>query len=219
MNLLYKKLKKKKLTFQHVCEVGVYKPETSNVLDFITDGTRTTLVEADPVMVELLSSTFAPYKVQIVPYAMWDYNGTIILSQAGASTFVDSLPNSPALENDGYIQKAENSIEVECKVFSAVDDGSIDLLSIDIEGGEWYVLKHAVSRPAVISVETHGKFYVNPYLQQLEEWFQINNYRVWYKDASDTVYIRNGLFTPTFWERLTIVWRELRIRLRRLRKH
>ena len=96
-----------------------------------------------------------------------------------------------------YYKNNENNFNVECKVFSDIDDGTIDLLSIDIEGGEWYVLKHVVSKPKVISIETHGKFYTNPFLAQIQHWLQNNNYTEWYKDKSDTVYVQHGLFTIT----------------------
>ncbi len=72
MNALYRKLQSKPpLSLKHVCEVGVYLPETSNVLEFIKkDALKATLVEADPETVEVLKEFFKNDQVSIQPYAM-----------------------------------------------------------------------------------------------------------------------------------------------------
>jgi hypothetical protein len=41
------------------------------------------------------------------------------------------------------------------------------LLSVDTEGCEWYALKNLKSRPKVISLETHGKYYTNAYIKEI----------------------------------------------------
>ena len=197
MKRIYQKLLDKKIAFQHVCEIGVYLPETSNIIDFIKDGVKATLVEADPVTVEKIRDYFKGYNITIHPFAVWDTNGTLQFSKAASSTFATELPNSPALENDNYQIDAANTFEVPCRVFSDLDEGNIDLLSIDIEGGEWYALKHLTSRPKVISVETHGKYYTNPFLQEINNWIRENGYEIWFKDGSDTVFIKQGLFVIT----------------------
>lgn len=136
MTKIYEKSRSRKLSFQHVCEVGVYIPATSNILGFIHDGIRATLVEADPDVVEQIRTTFADApNVSIYPVAVWDTTGTLRLSKAAASTFATELPTSPALENDRYHISETTVFEVPCVQFSAIDDGTIDLLSIDIEGG------------------------------------------------------------------------------------
>jgi hypothetical protein len=61
---------------------------------------------------------------------------------------------------------------VRCTTFDRLDDGSIDLISIDTEGSEWFVLKYITSRPDVISIETHGAAYTNPYLDEIQRWMR-----------------------------------------------
>jgi len=216
--LIYRRLKERSLQFTHVCEVGVYLPETSNIINFIKDGVRATLVEADPETVEKISACFSGYNIEVVPVAVWDTSGIIKLSKAAASTFVTQLEASPAIINDKYQVKEENTFEVACKVFSEIDDGSIDLLSVDIEGGEWYVIKHLKSRPKVISIETHGKYYVNPFIKEIEAWLVKENYTAWYKDRSDTVYVKNGLLTPTFAENATTLLTLSKIRWKKFKR-
>lgn len=193
---IYRKLKKRNIIFRHVCEVGVYLPETSNIVDFIKDGVRATLLEADMDKVEKIKSYFKGYNINIFPVAVWDYNGTIQLSKAAASTFVTELKSSPAIINDKYKINEGDTFEVPCMIFSDIDDGTIDLLSIDIEGSEWYVLKYLKSRPAVISVETHGKYYTNPFITEIQNWMMRENYILWFKDASDTVFVHKNVLVP-----------------------
>jgi len=198
---IYRKTRERNLTFQHVCEVGVYLPETSNIRDFIFDKVRATLVEADPQIIDKIHHYFKDGNIQVFPVAVWDHNGVLQLSKAEASTFATAIGQSPAIVNDRYHVETANTFEVPCKIFSEIDDGTIDLLSIDIEGGEWYVIKHMVSRPKVISVETHGKYYTNPFLSNITDWMEREGYRVWFRDQSDTVYVRAGLFEPDWGDR------------------
>jgi FkbM family methyltransferase len=211
---LYNQCKAKGLTFSHVCEVGVYLPETSNILDFILEGIKTTLVEPDPKNVKAIREFFKNNEnISLFPYAVFDYNGVIELSQRESSTFVSSLPSSPALVNDSYQKSESDNFEVECKTFDIIDDGSIDLLSVDTEGCEWYVLKNIKSRPNVISIETHGKSYINPFMNEISEWFQRNHYVIWYKDKSDSVYIKENLFRITPGERRKLWMKMFSLRL------
>ncbi len=216
---IYKRLQAKGQHFQHVCEVGVYLPETSNVIDFIWAGVKTTLVEPDAQSIKAINQLFAKQtNVTLVPYAVYDYNGTVKLAKAAASTFISELKASPALVNDAYKVTDDQSYEVPCRLFSAIDTGDIDLLSIDIEGAEWYVLKNMTSRPKVLSIETHGSLYLNPFLAEIEEWIEVNQYEVWYKDQSDTVYIKKGLFPIAANEKIALFFRELYLSWRRFKK-
>lgn len=104
--------------------------------------------------------------------------------------------------NDNYVSDSENKINVEAKTFDEIDDGTIDLLSVDIEGGEWFVIKHLKSKPGVISIETHWKNYSNPYLKEIYGWMNKHGYKVWYVDKSDTVFFKTKLFELTPFEKI-----------------
>lgn len=216
---LYERVTRKGLHPQHVAEVGVHQPESSNVYRFIRDGIRTTLVEPEPDAVEQIRQHFAECDhVTLHICAMCDAAGEIELFRKGPSTFVGTLPESPALVNDGYVPAPEDRFSVRASTFDTVDDGSIDLLSVDTEGSEWYVIKHLVSRPTVISVETHGGAYVNPFLSDIESWMEQEDYCPWYKGKTDTVYVRPQVIPLSLAERVNLAWMNTRIRLRRARK-
>lgn len=217
-NEIYKRCKAKGLSINHVCEVGVYLPETSNVLKFILAGVKTTLVEPDPKNVKAIREFFkSNNNITLFPIAIFEYNGIIELSQRESSTFVSSLKSSPALVNDNYIQNEDDNFEVECKTFDCIDDGSIDLLSVDTEGCEWYVLKNLKSRPIVISIETHGKSYINPFIKEITDWTKTKQYVLWFKDNSDSVYVKKDLFIMTPLERIKLRLKIISLAVNRVR--
>lgn len=217
---LHRKVASKQIAIGHVCEVGVFLPEMSNIIDFIvTDRVRTTLVEPDPRSIAAIREYFRDYNnVTLLPFAVYDHDGELQLVQRDASTFAATLPYSPALVNDNYTIRQEDTFSVPCKRFDRIDDGSIDLLSVDTEGSEWYVIKNLQSRPVVISVETHGKSYLNPFLKEITSWMESNGYARWFMDGSDTVYYKEGAFPVTSAEKLQLFAKGVKVALRRARK-
>jgi FkbM family methyltransferase len=216
---LYNKLKQKGYDPSHVCEVGVYLPETCSVRPYILVGKRASLVEANPVMVELIKKAFRDYpNTKVFPYAVAEKTGTITLYNRGASTFIDSV-QSPAMVNDQYSKSDADRFEVEARTFDQIDDGTIDLLCIDIEGAEWSVLNHLVSKPNIISVETHGKYYVNPRLAEIQAWMRERGYVVWYKDKSDTIFVLPEAISVKWIEKSSNTIYNIYLLLRRLKGH
>ncbi len=220
---LYVKLKRKQFSPFHVAEVGVYHPETSNVFDFILEGVRATLVEPDPRSIKLIEERFSEQNnVTLHKVAVYEKDGMITLAQREASTFASFLEASPAIINDSYELNESDTFSVEAKRFDSIDDGTIDLLSVDTEGCEWYVIKYLVSRPGVISVETHGGIYTNPNFKAIDAWMRRNDYSVWFKDKSDTVYVRKNVINLNFIDaielRLTNIFLALRKRKKLLKR-
>ncbi len=97
---IHRKTVSKGIEIRHACEVGVFLPEMSNILDFIvTARIRTTLVEPDPKCIEAIRTYFAGYNnVKLEPCAVYDYHGVLELVQREASTFVSDLPYSPGAD-------------------------------------------------------------------------------------------------------------------------
>ncbi|MDJ0757934.1 MAG: FkbM family methyltransferase [Woeseiaceae bacterium] len=216
---LYRRLEAKDFKPTHVAEVGVYLPETSNVIDYIRAGVRATLVEPDPVSLKKIHTMFGDSpNVSIVEVAVYDRVGQITLSQRDASTFVSDLEASPAIVNDGYQQSEEDQFTVDCTTFDRIDDESIDLLSVDTEGSEWYVLETMRSRPRVISIETHGARYVNPHIDKIQAWMRDNGYVIFYKNRTDSVYVQPDAIKVSLPERIGTQIKSAWLTARRLRK-
>ncbi|MCK4863958.1 MAG: FkbM family methyltransferase [Gammaproteobacteria bacterium] len=217
--VLFLKLKQKNIPFKHVAEVGVYLPQTSNIGAFTKEGIRSTFIEPDPNSIEAINKYFKDMdNVNIHPVAIFDKAGSVELVQRKASTYLKILDSSPAIINDEYTLDDEDTFTVDAVTFNQIDDGSIDLLSIDIEGGEWFVIKHMVSRPLVLSIETHGAMYINPYIDEIKKWMSKNGYIVWYMDSSDTVYIKPGLFNISFLDKLNLFLTNIRLGYKKYRK-
>jgi len=216
---IYRKLSKKGFQPMHVAEVGVYHPETSNLYDYIVEGVRTTLVEPDPKSIKLIKE-FSTNRDNITLHevAVYKHSGKITLAQREASTFVSELDSSPAIVNDQYRVDDQDVFEVVARTFDEIDDGTIDLLSVDIEGSEWFVIQNLVSRPAVISIETHGAMYTNPNLRELRDWLEKNQYTAWYKDRSDTVYVKQGSIAISPLDRTSLFIYEIYLFIRKYRK-
>lgn len=216
---LFQKCESKNLHISLACEVGVYFPETSNILEFINEGIQSLLVEPDKESLLRIEKSFGKNQnITIYPYAIYDYSGKLELVQRNASTFVKDLPQSPAQINDNYTFDNKDTFEVQCKVFDAIDPGNIELLSIDTEGCEWFVLKNLVSRPKVISLETHGKYYTNPYLKEIRAWLKEHNYTLWYKTRTDSVYYFKRSIQINMIEKIELCLMDIFIRFRKLKR-
>lgn len=169
--------------------------------------------------IRAIEEKFAGYtNVNLHKAAIYDYCGKVELSQRMASTFISDLPQSPAIVNDKYLPVEKDRFTVECLTYDKIDDGQIDILSIDIERAEWFVLKYMTSKPKVISIETHGKFYLNPFLTEIKRWMSNNQYTIWFKDQSDSVYVRNDVYRVSSCDKINLKKRELRLWLRRLKR-
>ena len=219
MNLLVKMLKKKNYFPHHVCEVGVWHPRTSNIKYYIEKDIKTLLIEPDLESIALIEKKWGDKKNLILKtFACTDFEGTIDLHKAGSSSFVSSTNNSPAIVNDSFDIKKNVSTKVDAKKFSSEDPGDINLISIDTEGSEWYVIKHMISRPDIISIETHGGYYINPYIGEIKKWMDKYNYALWFKDNSDSVYVKKGAIKINFIELLSLSLKNIHLFFRRYRK-
>lgn len=215
MKRIYLKCRQKHFAPKHVAEVGVYLPDTSNVVDFAKDHIRTTLVEAHPTYITKIQSYFEEYpNVTLHPVAVYDVPGHLKIITRGASTYIEHIAASPSVINDGLSSEEGDTITVPSERFDKIDDGTIDLLSIDVEGAEWFVIKHMKSRPTVISIETHGKLYTNPYLTEISSWMKANLYRVWYKDNSDTVYLKENQLPVDSSDKVKLSFKNIHLKFR-----
>ena len=176
---------------KHVVEVGAYLPQDLVCLPFIHDvRCRIQLIEPNPDSAGALQAAFSDWShIEVHPFAIAAQYGRLDLlvprtrenhPAAAASAFLDNLPGSPysSREKAGFREKLIRK-EVIAVTFDRFDDGSIDGLVIDIEGAEWFVLQHMISRPAVISIEMEGPCaYRNPHFEEIEEWMETQGYEL-----------------------------------------
>src|SRR5262249_53222350 len=98
----------------------------------------------------------------------------VFTSEAEDITLVTKL--TPAIANDGALTQENVCLDVEGITFDMIDSGDIDILLVDVEGAEYFVIKHLRSRPKIIVLETHYGNYRNPYMSEIDHWMATNDY-------------------------------------------
>ncbi len=177
-----------------VAEIGVGGcKKYIHVKPLIDSGIAALLVEPHPSSASLLGEQFANHEnVEIHEVAIADYCGEAILHDADLSSYLDDVV-SPFSIQRGF--KPDKSHTVKCVTFDKIDPGDIDLMIIDIEGSEYFVLKHMISRPKIIQLEV-GKTqetnfktkFTNSYIEEIRQWFSDNGYEYSFYEGNDLIY-------------------------------
>lgn len=178
-------------SLQHFCEIGVYEYNYCRLIKQIEANKRVTLIECFPRCVaDLKARTAGRTNVTIHDVAIYDNPGQMTMTDVGASAFLNGLDGKTPAHQNGYAHASFGSFTVVTDTFDKYDDGTIDALFVDIEGAEWYALKHMKSRPKVIEVETHYDKYHNPHLAEILDWMEKNGYNLLDKTDADSIFIR-----------------------------
>jgi FkbM family methyltransferase len=176
--------------YKVICEIGVFMPDSVQCKDLIDDKIETIFVEANPVCVTELSKLYKTPNIKIFNKAIGDSEGPVKLYTRGnqdPSAFIETVPFSPLLVNENFVPD-ENYIMCESIRFDTIDPGDIDILCLDIEGAEWYALKHMISRPKLIAIEMYGGNYINPFKLEIEGWMKENQYKPIHHGLNDIYY-------------------------------
>lgn len=201
-NRVYNIAKEFKLKCDTVFEVGVYIPEQSQSIGFINDGSKCVMFEPLPNICSLLRKHFSNNKnVVIHQIAIGEKTGVqkLYLSDVWEQSATLNLfeNSSPLMTTNGWNSGIENlkSIDVSVGEFKDYDSGDIDILIVDAEGSEWFVIKDMVSRPQLISLEVGNSIgtvhnYTNYYLKDIELWMKNNGYEFYERCGDDVYYIR-----------------------------
>lgn len=207
------------LTVRRAAEIGVFSYGDSVIKEYCERGIRCDFYEAVPRFCEHIAADLRELpNAHLFRFAVTDRDGTVDLHLAGlvgGSTFSADQPVSPAVVNDGFRPVGAERLTVPCRDFATVDPGDYDVVSIDVEGGEWPVLRRMRSRPLVLAIETHSRKYVNPHLDEIVSWCRDSGYRVWYLTKSDTVFFRGAPPGQPYPPRWKLRWRRWRLYGRR----
>ncbi len=176
------------VSVQHAVEVGAFSVSYCNLGHYLMDPkVRIELFEPMPKMfAELEAATAAMAHVTCHNVAIVDEDGPVKMLDKWAGAHVVGIAAPEVVNLDtksarGFQGKFIEEVTVEGKNFAPYDDATIDLLSLDMEGCEWFVIKHMVSRPKWISIEMgdHHNPYKNPYSAEINEWMYNHGYRVY----------------------------------------
>ena len=179
-----------------VCEVGVNEPRLCSVAGFIKDGSRGILVEPLPWHAQALREAFPLAEVHEA--VCGDREGTMKLYDRGEGSWIESVPNGgapdehknhSAMDREKFDQRFVR--EVKSVLFSSIDKGDIDVLCVDTEGAEWFVIQEMASMPKMIRLETHFTHsgWVNPFMPEIDATLERLGYSRIAQDVSDTLWI------------------------------
>lgn len=184
-------------SIKQAAEIGVFSFETSKLRPLIERGAVCHLYEAIPDYADQIKRDVAGYENTVVfNFAVADFNGVMPMCLAGASTFSKNQSQSPAINHDKYKVDEARTLSVDCKNFCEIDPGNYDFVSIDVEGGEFLILKGMTSRPVALNIETQSRDYVKPYLGSITDWMVENHYKIWFRNDTDTLFVRGDVPKP-----------------------
>lgn len=140
---------------------------------------------------EVKAAAGARTNVEMYNVAIGEENTVMKLYDEGTSAALEGV-SSPFAQHHKVDPATKPYHMVDVRRISEFDHGQIDVLRVDVEGHEWACIKHMVSRPQQIVVETYNDLgtYINPHLYEICEWAKVNGYRRASVQDSDFTYVR-----------------------------
>lgn len=180
---------------KNVYEIGVGLLSSSRTREFWgNDMYSCFLYEPNPILFnEIYQYTKFFRNVNVFNYAISDSNDdSITMVLHGDCSFIDGV-KSPIVAHgtDHLARKPENYQKVKNKRITDIDKGDIDILLLDMEGGEWAAIKNLISRPHQIVVEMiAGDYYVNPNKELIMKWMDENGYKKHSTNYGDYIFVK-----------------------------
>jgi len=160
-----------------IFEIGVGNPSICRTANELNN--ECYLFEANPYLYKQLIEVYGNRSnFHIYNIAIADYDGEIEFLCNGDSSFIGNVKSPASRGPKEYLDSFEK-IKVPCKTISNFEnDTPIDVLLLDMEGSEWFVLKHLKDRPKLIVIEmqNNDKTYKNPFYNEILNWMQSNRY-------------------------------------------
>lgn len=173
-----------------VAEIGVHMPDLCRVAHW-HDRCSTLLVEPLPLCAQALRTAYP--QASVFEAAIAPESGLVPFYFRGQTSWlINHLSRTPALDVDHHKPLNENIHEVAALRMSDIDPGNLDILAIDTEGAEWFVLQTLLSRPRILVIETHAPnpAYQHPYRAEIESWCRQEGYTLAATEAADSLYVR-----------------------------
>jgi len=181
---LYDYCKEQEIEVKLACEVGFWRLADSQIKEFIEAGTECMII--DVLHCDIGDLDKVHFFHTAIDYQKRD---SVVFVKYGASTYKRGIL-SPAIINKDHKYKESDLCLYASNTFDEFDTGTIDIISIDIEGMEWAVLCNMKSLPKIIEIEMQWKKYINPYYNTIKHWMGINGYKLLEHDKSDHIYLR-----------------------------
>ncbi len=170
---------------RRLLEVGVNAPGLAQVRAWLDAGDvaydAATLVEPLAYRAKELRDVWGSNsKISIVEAAVTESGDSIEMfnSDQGSFTAEIKYDDAPTVAYRHFAPTQK--IVVPAVRMASIDDGKADLVAIDVEGAEMTVLAGMVSRPKILTVETHclGRFGMHPRIDDILKWMDGNRYKL-----------------------------------------
>jgi hypothetical protein len=184
---------------RRVAEVGVNEPDKCSLLPFIHEGIPTLLVEPLPWCCQNLRAAFEGKPVEVIEGVAGDKDGSVLLYDRGEGSWIDDVPEGAAPdEHQGHSGLNRETIDprfirkVQSYRWRMIDPGDIDVLCVDTEGAEWFVIREMTSRPALVRCEMHFTHsgWINPHNPAIRQKMTDMGYVVIGEDVSDILWAK-----------------------------
>ena len=186
-------------TPRRVAEVGVNEPDKCSLLGFVQRGIPAILVEPLPWCAEHLCAAFKDHPVQVIEGVVGDKDGSVLLYDRGEGSWIEDVPAGGApdehhrhssMTRDTFDPRFTRSVR--SYRWANIDPGDIDILCVDTEGAEWFVVREMVSRPALVRLEMHFTHsgWVNPHADKIRQRMTEMGYVVIGEDVSDVLWAK-----------------------------
>ena len=181
-----------------IFEIGVGELNVCRTREFWATNIECHCFEPHPRMYnELANATKFYPNVKTYNLGISDKEGNAELYLANNCSFIKGIDSPVALQDctkDDVKNWDKTTIKLD--TIDKFDKGNIDLLLLDMEGSEWFVLEKLISRPELIVIETHIPTsippYLNKYMNEILFWMWDNNYQVINKNETDSFFKRIG---------------------------
>lgn len=179
---------------KHIIEIGVGTYEGVSTINLIKNRVTAIVFEPHPSfyknIVEHLGNTPG---LQIINKGIYKEKGAQKFYDKWASTFIGVMyDHSGAKAQDKYEIDEKDAFICEVDTIDNYDNGEVDLLCMDCESCEWFVLEKLISRPTIVQIETHS-FYSDyqPFnIDKIRQWFEDNDYGLFALNESDSIFVK-----------------------------
>jgi FkbM family methyltransferase len=182
---------------QFIVQVGAANEGRHENHDIFMAASKVLLFEPNPKFYQELLKNYGQYpQITIYNIGIYKEPGKFKFFDVWACTYLAELEKPAVKEINNYKEKEEDAFYANCALFNGFDNGKIEMLLLDCEGCEWFILEDLKSRPVIISVETHCTHnnYKHPDSDKIFAWMTINNYVLLAHNESDSVFInRNNI--------------------------
>jgi FkbM family methyltransferase len=179
-----------------VAEVGVNEPEKCSVAGFLAKGVEGILVEPLPWCCERLRAAFPTAKV--IEGVVGDRRGEVKLYDRGEGSWIEDVPAGQAPDEHPSISVSRDSFDdrfvrtVTSHPWWSIEKHTLDVLCVDTEGAEWFVIRDMRTEPKLIRLEMHFTHtgWRNPFYNEISDRLYSSGYEILGEDVSDILWAK-----------------------------